>query len=49
MLNAFLQLLTTQLEILEEPEEALTVDAALEPQVLCSAICQTLGLHPASP
>jgi gluconokinase len=43
------ELLTTQLEILEEPEEALTVDAALEPSVLCSAICQTLGLHPANP
>lgn len=40
-------LLATQLEILEEPEQALTVDASLELPVLSAAIRQALGLQPA--
>lgn len=42
-------LLTTQLEILEEPEQALTVDASLELPVLAAAIRRALNLQPTLP
>jgi gluconokinase len=42
-------LLATQLEIMEEPEQALTVDASLELPVLSEAIRRSLGLQPAIP